>query len=240
MPIYKTVLRRKEEIADGTMAFHFEKPGGFVFKAGQFGDFTLINPVETDAEGNTRGFSLASAPYEDTLMFATRMRDTAFKRVLKIMEAGTEVSLDAPYGSFTLHNNPGIPAVFLTGGIGVTPVRSIVLQAAHDNLPHKIFLFDSNRRPEDAAFLDQLMEARTKNPNYTFVGTMTEMEESRQKWVGETGYITKPMLAKYIGDLTLPIYYIAGPAAMVTAMRNTLNEAGVDDDNIRTEEFSGY
>ena len=240
MPIYKTVLRRREEIADGTMAFHFDKPGGFVFKAGQFGDFTLINPGETDTEGNIRGFSLASAPYESDLMFATRMRDTAFKRVLKTTEIGTEVSLDAPYGSFTLHNNSRIPAVFLTGGIGVTPVRSIVLQAAHDKLPHKILLFDSNRRPEDAAFLDQLMEAQEKNPNYTFIGTMTEMEKSSRKWDGETGYITKPMLVEYIGDLTLPIYYIAGPAAMVTAMRKTLNEAGVDDDNIRTEEFSGY
>jgi ferredoxin-NADP reductase len=240
MPIYKTVLLRKEEIADGTMAFHFEKPGGFAFKAGQFGDFTLINPEETDAEGNTRGFSLASAPYEGDLMFATRMRDTAFKRVLKTMEVGTAVSLDAPYGSFTLHNNSRIPAVFLTGGIGVTPVRSIVLEAAHDNLPHKIFLFDSNRRPEDAAFLNELMEAQEKNPNYKFVGTMTEMEKSSRNWDGETGYITKPMLVKYIGDLTLPIYYIAGPAAMVAAMRKTLNEAGVDDDNIRTEEFSGY
>ena len=240
MPIYKTTLLRKEEIAKGTMAFHFEKPGGFAFKAGQFGDFTLINPAETDTEGNTRGFSLASAPYEDTLMFATRMRDTAFKRALKRMEVGTEISLDAPYGSFTLHNNPRLSAVFLTGGIGVTPVRSIVLQAAHDNLPHQIFLFDSNRKPEDAAFLNALMGAEVKNPNYAFVGTMTEMEKSSQKWVGETGYITKPMLVKYIGDLTLPIYYIAGPAAMVTAMRKTLNEAGVDDDNIRTEEFSGY
>ena len=240
MPIYKTILQRKEEVADGTMAFHFEKPAGFAFKAGQFGDFTLINPAETDAEGNIRGFSLASAPYESDLMFATRMRDTAFKRVLKTMEVGTEVSLDAPYGSFTLHNNSRTPAVFLTGGIGVTPVRSIILQATHDNLPHKIFLFYSNRRPEDAAFLDQLMEAQEKNPNYTFVGTMTEMEKSIRKWEGETGYITKPMLLKYIGDLTLPIYYIAGPAAMVTAMRKTLNEAGVDDDNTRTEEFSGY
>jgi ferredoxin-NADP reductase len=240
MPIYKTVLRRREEIADGTMAFHFEKPGGFVFKAGQFGDFTLINPGETDAEGNIRGFSLASAPYESDLMFATRMRDTAFKRVLKTMKVGTEVSLDAPYGSFTLHNNSRTPAVFLSGGIGVTPVRSIVLQAAHDNLPHQIFLFDSNRRPEDAAFLNELMEAQEKNPNYTFIGTMTEMEKSSRKWNGETGYITKPMLVKYIDDLTLPIYYIAGPAAMVTAMRKTLNDAGVDDDNIRIEEFSGY
>ena len=240
MPIYKTVLRRKEEIADGTMAFHFEKPGGFEFKAGQFGDFTLINPSETDAEGNTRGFSFASAPYEDTLMFATRMRDTAFKRTLKTMEVGTEVSMDAPYGSFTLHNNSRIPAVFLTGGIGVTPFRSIVLQAAHDNLPHKIFLLDSNRKPEDAAFLNALMGAEVKNPSYTFVGTMTEMEKSGKKWNGETGYINEAMLEKYVGDLTLPIYYLAGPASMVTGMRKTLNEAGVDDDNIRTEEFSGY
>jgi len=240
MPIYKTRLQRREEIADGTMAFHFEKPGGFASKAGQFGDFTLINPVETDAEGNIRGFSLASAPYEGDLMLATRMRDTAFKRVLRTMEIGTEVSLDAPYGSFTLHNNPRIPAVFLTGGIGVTPVRSIVLQAAHDNLPHKIFLFDSNRKPEDAAFLNALMGAEVKNPNYRFVSTMTEMEKSGRKWNGETGHITKAMLEKYVGDLTLPIYYLAGPASMVTAMRKTLNESGVDDDNIRTEEFSGY
>ena len=63
MPIYKTKLQRKEEVADGTMAFHFEKPAGFTFKAGQFGDLTLINPVETDTEGNTRGFSLASAVF---------------------------------------------------------------------------------------------------------------------------------------------------------------------------------
>jgi ferredoxin-NADP reductase len=156
------------------------------------------------------------------------------------MGTGTKVSLDAPYGSFTLHNNSKIPAVFLTGGIGVTPVRSIVLQAVHDNLPHKIFLFYSNRRPEDTAFLDELVAAQEKNPNYTLIGTMTEMEKSSRKWNGETGYINRPMLEKHVGDLTLPIYYVAGPASMVTAMRKTLNEAGVDDDNIRTEEFSGY
>lgn len=240
MPIYETKLKGREEIATGTMAFYFEKPAGFDYKAGQFADYTLVNPSETDAEGNIRGFSLASAPYEDKLMAATRMRETAFKRVLKSMEIGTGLMLDAPYGSFTLHNNTKIPAVFLTGGIGITPVRSIVLQATHDNLPHKIFLFDSNRRPEDAAFLDDLTEAQKKNPNFTFVGTMTEMENSGREWHDETGLITKDMLSKYIDDLTAPIYYICGPPAMVTAMREILNESGVDDDNIRTEEFSGY
>jgi ferredoxin-NADP reductase len=240
MAIYRIKLKNRRQIAEGTMAFHFEKPEGFVYKAGQFADYTLINPAETDAEGNIRGFSLASAPYEDFLMFATRMRDTAFKRVLKTMDLGTELTLDAPYGSFTLHNDARIPAVFLTGGIGVTPARSIMLQAAHDKLPHKIFLFDSNNRPEDAAFLDELTEVQKENPNYVFVGTMTHMEKSLRPWHGETGHIDKEMLAKYIGDLTSPVYYIVGPPAMVETLRNVLNAAGVNTDNIRTEEFTGY
>lgn len=240
MAIHRIRLKNRMEIAEGTMAFHFEKPEGFVYKPGQFADYTFINPAETDAEGNIRGFSLASAPYENFLMFATRMRNTAFKRVLRTMQPGTELTLDGPYGSFTLHNNPSIPAVFLTGGIGVTPARSIVLQAAHDKLPHKIFLFDSNNRPEDAPFLDELTEAQEENPNYTFVGTMTRMEKSHRPWQGETGHIDKGMLEKYIGDLTSPIYYIVGPPAMVDAMGRVLNAAGVNTDNIRTEEFTGY
>lgn len=116
MAIYKIRLKGCEEVALGTMAVHFEKPEGFTYKAGQYGDITIANPPETDAEGNTRGFSFASAPYETDLMMATRMRDTAFKRVLKKMEIGSELSLDAPYGSFTLHSDVRIPAAFLSGG----------------------------------------------------------------------------------------------------------------------------
>lgn len=240
MSVYKVKLTEKREVAEGTMAFHFEKPEGFAYKAGQFADCTLINPVETDAEGNTRPFSFASAPFEDELMFATRMRDTAFKRGLKTMELGTEISLNAPHGSFTLHDNANIPAVFLMGGIGVTPVRSIILQAMHDNAPHRILVFYSNKRPEDAAFLDELIKSPNANANYTFVGTMTEMDKSGREWRGETGFIDKGMLQKYVDDLTLPIYYVDGPPAMVKAMRQILSEVGVDKGNIRTEEFSGY
>ena len=240
MPIFKVKLVSKREIAAGTMAFFFEKPAGFAYKAGQSADLTLIDPPETDAEGNTRPFSLASAPYEDDLMVATRMRDTAFKRVLKNMMPGSEIMLDAPHGSFTLHNKADVPAVFLTGGIGITPVRSIVLQAIHDNVPHRILLFYSNRRPEDAAFLDEVERSHDKDPDYTFIGTMTEMEKSNREWQGDIGFINQAMLLKSIDDLTLPIYYVDGPPAMVNAMRTILKESGVDEDNIRTEEFSGY
>jgi ferredoxin-NADP reductase len=239
MPVYTIQLKDKKEIATGTMAFYFNKPDGFTYKAGQFGDFTLINPGDTDDEGNVRGFSLSSAPFEGDLMLATRMRDTAYKRYLKTMPIDTVITMDAPYGSFTLQNNTKIPAVFLSGGIGITPVRSIILQATHDKTAHRIFLFYANKTPKDAAFLDELAAARQSNPNFTFVASMTNAEGSKE-WQGERGVFTREMLQKYIGDLTLPIYYVSGPAAMVTAIRKTLNDAGVDDDNIRTEEFPGY
>jgi ferredoxin-NADP reductase len=87
------------EVAEGTMAFHFEKPSGFDFKPGQSADLTLTNPPETDSEGNTRTFSIASAPFEDQLMFTTLMRDTAFKRSLKKVPLGTAVKMNSPMGS---------------------------------------------------------------------------------------------------------------------------------------------
>ena len=103
----------RKEVAEGTMAFVFEKPDGFIYKAGQFGDFTLVNPKETDAEGNIRTFSLTNPPFAKDLMITTRMRNTAFKRVLKELPLGTELKFDAPHGSFVLHNNAATPAVFL-------------------------------------------------------------------------------------------------------------------------------
>src|SRR5215472_3399357 len=100
---YASRLLNRVEVAEGTMAFHFEKPPGFNFTPGQSSDLTLIDPPETDSEGNTRTFSIASAAFEDQLMFATRMRETAFKRSLRKMPIGTGVKIDSPMGSFTLH-----------------------------------------------------------------------------------------------------------------------------------------
>ena len=84
-PVTLSRLVSRQEVAEQTTAFRFEKPQNWEFKAGQALDMTLLDPPETDAEGNIRTFSIASAPHEDTLMVATRMRDTAFKRVLKTM-----------------------------------------------------------------------------------------------------------------------------------------------------------
>jgi ferredoxin-NADP reductase len=131
-------------------------------------------------------------------------------------------------------------AVFLAGGIGITPFRSIVFRAAKEKLPHRIFLFYSNRRPEDAPFLDELQALERENPNYKLIASMTEMSKSHRPWQGETGLIDKEMLARHLKGAISPIYYVAGPPEMVKGLKTMISEAGADDDDIRTEEFSGY
>jgi ferredoxin-NADP reductase len=222
------------------MAFRFEKPLGWVFKAGQFLDMTLLNPPETDAAGHTRSFSIASGPNEDTLMVATRMRDTAFKRVLKTMPIGTAVKIEGPSGDLTLQNDSARSAVFLAGGIGITPFRSMLVQAANEKLPHRLFLFYSNRRPEDTPFLEELQALERENPHYTLIPSMSEMATSHRPWNGETGLIDQAMLSRHLSDAVSPIYYVAGPPEMVKGLREMLSKESVDDDDIRAEEFSGY
>jgi ferredoxin-NADP reductase len=240
MPTHPVKLLRREEVAEGTMSFYFEKPPGFQFKPGQYLDCTLIDPPETDAEGNIRSLSLASAPAEKDLMVATRMRDTAFKRVLKTMALGSQLQIEGPLGSFTLHSNASRPAVFLAGGIGITPFRSMIVNAAREGLARPVVLLYSNRRPEDSAFLQELQQIGSGNKNYQTICVMSKMENSQRPWQGATGYIDKAMLARFVPDVRAPIYYIAGPPSMVAAMKETLTGAGVNGDDVRFEEFAGY
>ena len=200
MPKYETTLLGNETVAEGTMAFHFAKPADFKFEAGQSMNVSLIDPPETDGKGNARTFSIVSAPHETELAVATRMRDTAFKRVLKSMPAGGRVSLRGPAGKFTLDGADTRPAVFLAGGIGITPFVSMLRQAAQSRLARDLWLFYSNRRPEDAAFLDELSALPRSNPRYRFVGTMAEMAKSRRPWSGETGFLGRAMLERHLKD----------------------------------------
>lgn len=221
------------------MLFTFAKPEGFSYQAGQTVDVTLVNPSQTDAEGNSRTFSLVSAPHESGISIATRMRDTAFKRVLKDLPEGSEILVDGPFGSFTLHENDARPAVFLSGGIGITPFHSMVKDAAERHLPHTLFLFYSNRTPKDAAFLSELQGLATSHAAFHLVATMTNIADDIQ-WEGERGYITKDMIERYVPQGISPIFYLAGPETMVTAMRELLHSMGVSKDDIRFEEFAGY
>lgn len=240
MRAHEVRLEGREEIAAGTMAFHFEKLAGFSFKPGQAIDLILMNPPSADAASGRHTFSLVSAPFQSTLTIATRMRDSAFKRALRALPIDSPARLEGPFGSLTLHSNHARPAVFIAGGIGITPFMSILRQAARDQLPQRLILLYSNRRPEDAAFLAELQELERCNKDFRLVATMTEMHKSSLPWQGATGLIDRDLVISVSKGLAAPIYYIAGPPSMVGDLRQTLAHAGIADDDVRGEEFYGY
>jgi len=230
MARHEVTLAGREEVAEGTTAFRFEKPAGFEFKAGQSANFVLIEPP---AEPNSarRTFSLASAPYENQLVVASRMREGShFKRALKALPAGAKLKLVGPLGNMTLHEDPARAAVFIAGGIGITPFRSMLLQADHDGLEHRLYLAYSNRQREHAAFLDELQALERRNPRFRLLAPMTDAE----------GMLDEEKLRRFSGDAISPVYYLAGPPAMVRAMKAILARNGVAPDDVRSEEFFGY
>ena len=107
-------------------------------------------------------------------------------------------------------------------------------------MPHRLVLFYANRRPEDAAFLDELQALQRENPHYTLVATMTAMEQSHRPWRGETGQFSPAMLGKVVAKELQPIYYVAGPPGMVTGVQAMLKSTGVTNEDVRSEKFSGY
>jgi ferredoxin-NADP reductase len=241
MSSYQVRLLRREVIARDTIAVTFTKPAGFTFKPGQAVDLTLIDPPETDGKGVRRAFSIVSAPFEDEIVLATRVRDTAFKRVLDKLPVKARAQLDGPFGSLTLHKDPSRPAVFIAGGIGITPFISMLRQALHDDAPRVIKLLYSNRQPEDAAFFRELEQLGQAYPGwFRLVPTMSEPGINGHAWKGRTGLIDSDLIRSVIVQPVRPVFYVVGPPAMVAAMRDTLARMGIDADDIRSEDFSGY
>jgi ferredoxin-NADP reductase len=148
--------------------------------------------------------------------------------------------IDDPAGVFTLHKDALRPAVFLAGGIGITPFLSMLRQATHVGPSYELYLFYSNRRPEDAAFLQELFGLQCRYPKFTLVPTMTQLGRSERKWKGETGYIGAALIARYVGSVIGPIYYMAGPPSMIEGMRQKLLQRGVRRDDINADSFDGY
>jgi len=237
MPIYKLKLINRHVVARGTVELIFEKPHSFIFIPGQYGGFTLINPSETDAGGITRRFSLISTPDDDFISITMRIQTSAYKRILNALPIGSEIKFAGPSGNFTRHEDTSIPAVFIAGGIGITPFYSMIQYATRHQSPQKVVLFYGNQTPRDTAYLQELTALQHQNPNFNFIPTMANADN---QWIGETGFITHSMIKKYITDLYAPIYYICGSPVMVTTLQETLVEMGVSEDRIKIEDFPGY
>ena len=233
-----TTFLRREEVARGTAAFHIGKPAGFRHKPGQALDVILPGAGAGKAQVLQHTFSIVSAPHEPEIVFATRMRDSEYKRALGALQPGAALSIEGPSGSMTLHADSARPAVFIAGGIGITPFMSMLRHAAHEHAARSFVLLYSNRRPEDAAFLAELAGYERVLPSFRLVATMTDTQPAL--WNGPGGKIDARLLGDIARPLRSPVYYVTGPPGMVGAMRGALEGLGVADDDVRSEEFFGY
>jgi glycine betaine catabolism B len=256
-PLHELTLLEKKKV-EGTdmMSFKFSKQNNqegegkrsLDYTAGQYAYFD-IGGVKDDPKGPIRHFTIASSPTEDFIMISTRIRDTPYKKRLASIEEGIRVKVRGPEGKFVLHEDYSNPAVFLSGGIGVTPFRSMIKYAADKQLPLKIVMFDSNRNEQNILYKNEFDEWTNTNKNFKIVYTISEDEDggkpSSSSWKGERGRIDKEMCTKHLTnydcDISRSIFYVCGPPAMLNAMKKILeDELKVTKERIKVEEFTGY
>lgn len=232
-------IKEKEEVAKGTLLVTFDLLGEKVdFRPGQYFFVTLPDAGHQDRRGLRRHITVVTSPNDKGVLgLATRMRDSAFKRTLGELPVGTEVEVEPPKGKFALPEETSRPFVFVAGGIGITVFRSMLRYIREEQLPYRVTLIYSNRDRESTAFLDELRRLEQELPNLRLILTMTQ----DPNWHGETRKIDAGFFRDYLGDdLNQFTFLVAGPPAMAEAMQKVLGEAGVKEENVIAERFSGY
>ncbi len=248
---YTLRLIRQKEIAQDAKLFEFERPVEFSYTAGQAVDLTLLNPKFSDERGMTRTFTIASAPHEKILSIATRIGKSGFKRSLGALEVGEEVLIEGPFGSFGLSSDLSRPAVFMAGGIGITPFISMLRKsflyrpAFSQRLSlwekRKIFLFYVNRMKEEAAFLEELEEYGDRHKNFRFVPLYTAAKTRKTSdFERHSAILDQKFLATHLSAIKNPIFYVSGSLSFVVSMHDLILKFGATESSIRTDEFPGY
>lgn len=236
MQSYSVKLLGKREVARQTFAFSFEKPAGFTFTAGQYVAMSLPELIFPDDRRGHRSLSIASAPSDPDLVFAMRISESGFKKTVAALPLGGEVIVRDAVGSFVLPEDQAKPIVFLAGGIGITPVRSILRQAVVDGRKNPFFLFYSNRRPEDAPFIDEMLAVQ--GIDYKIINTLTDLGVTCE-WMDERGFLCADMIRQYVVEPGKALYYIVGSPTFLEAMEKVAAELGVGPENIKKDPFTG-
>ena len=238
----KLKLVEKRDEAKGTKSFFWETEKPVNYLAGQYFYFTLPSLNYPDPRGATRHFTLSSSPTEGNLLRnTTRIREeSGFKKTLDDLEIGTLIEGEGPNGTFILDEAEPGPHVFLAGGIGITPFRSMIKYAADKNLNTQIHLIYSNSIPEEIAFRAELDGLAKSWPNLKLDMTVTKPEESKEPWKGLTGRIDENVIQKLVPDINNNIFWVCGPPAMVEAMEQTLGKLNLSSGKVRSEKFTGY
>ena len=209
-----------------------DKPDGFSFKPGQWGYFT----VGGDCGKISRSLSYSSSPTEPYLEFTKRISDSDFCQNVKQLQVGDEVSFRGPMGNLVYEG--GLDKVsFLAGGIGITPIRSILRHAVDKGIGGEKFLLYGNFNVEETAFAEEIKRWEKEDPGLKVIHVLKDPPEG---WGGFTGFIDSRIIETSVPDLPGQTFYVSGPPPMVKAVTTCLDELGVHRDRVYEEELEGY
>ena len=211
--------------------------------------FFDIGEVYNDSKGPIRHFTVLSSPTEDFIMLTTRIRDSPYKQRLASLEKGTRLRLET-HRRICNTEDYSKTAIFIFGGIGVTPFRSMVKYATDYSYHLKIIMFDSNKNNENVLFKKEFDEWTNLDKNidiiYTLTGRKTTQEQQSSTMIvrkGEFGRIDKAMVLRFMDSSTLKdsLFYICGPPNMLKSMESLIQEElKIPKEKIKVEEFTGY
>ena len=210
----------------------FIRPNGFNYLPGQWA-FITIGP---ESMQKTKPLSFSSSPTEDFLEVTKRLTGHDFSNTLNELKVGDKAIIHGPYGKLILDENHE-KICMLSGGIGITPLHSMIRYATDKELKTSIILLYSNRFDESIAFKDDFDEMQKRNLNFKMIITITR---PGQAWKGFTGRINQEMIEKTVPDYLDRLFYTCGPSPMVDAMVALLSRMGIPGTQIKQEYFSGY
>lgn len=237
---YILTLVRKNQLSSLIHEFVFATDYKVDFLPGQYFEWTL--PHENpDTRGNRRYFTIASSPTEPELHLGVRIQDggSSFKKKLLTLKEGDQLMAGSLSGEFTLPKDTNAKLVFIAGGIGVTPFRSMVKYLIDMKEKREVTLFYACANENDFVYTDLFNQAATEIGLNT-VRVVTDTSKVTEAWKGKTGFITKDLIAAEVPDFLTRLYYLSGPDAMVQNYKKMLLSSGVPRANIKTDYFPGF
>jgi len=231
-------LADKIQVCPGIKSFFFKPLEDFEYEAGQFSFFTF----QHDSKEYSKPFTISNSPTREYIEMTTIISGSDYKKALDSLQKGDRVSLKGPMGSFTLNALKEEYICFLTGGVGITPVKSMMEYAADTSRKLKGRLFYSNRTIERIAFKKELESLEASMGDFKVIHTLTSLnDDEAELWKGETGYIDADMIKRNFKEYNSCRFYIVGPPAFNKAMKKmVMEELGISSDLITLENFAGY
>jgi ferredoxin-NADP reductase len=229
---FETTVTESIQRTRNIISVRFAKPEGFEYLPGQY---IFITIGSGDAELR-KPLSISCSPTEGFLEVTKRLTGHPFSNALALLKEGDKVRFKGPFGEFTFlgeHKKIGM----LSGGIGITPLRSMIKYISDKMLDIDIVLFYSNSHEDDIAFEKEFEDLKKKFPKLNIVSTVTRPGPS---WTGITGRISADMIKTHLPDYKDRVFYVSGPTKMVDSSLDLLKEMNVPRVQIKKESFSGY